>query len=122
MSICSEGASKMSPVSRLIRRSAVLVLFAVPSLFASPWSKVKPHPKTTEQLRQEYIARLQEQYVPAAEQPTVGSLWSTENILGDFSSDYKARNVNDTITILASVQTTAAQSGSVDSERTLTSK
>ena len=111
----------MQLLSRLTRRTAVLLLLAVPSLFASPWSKVKPHPKTTEQLRQEYIARLQEQYVPAAEQPTVGSLWSTQNILGDFSSDYKARNVNDTITILASVQTTAAQSGSVDSERTLTS-
>jgi flagellar L-ring protein FlgH len=111
----------MQLLSRLTRRTAVLLLLAVPSLFASPWSKVKPHPKTSEQLRQEYIARLQEQYVPAAEQPTVGSLWSTQNILGDFSSDYKARNVNDTITILASVQTTAAQSGSVDSERTLTS-
>ncbi len=64
---------------------------------------------------------MQQQYVPAAEQGTVGSLWSAQSILGDFSSDYKARNVNDTITILASVQTTAAQSGSVDSERTLTS-
>jgi flagellar L-ring protein FlgH len=64
---------------------------------------------------------LQQQYVPAAEQPSVGSLWTTENILGDFSADYKARNLNDTITILASVQTTAAQSGSVDSERSLSS-
>jgi flagellar L-ring protein FlgH len=111
----------MQPVSRLLRRTAVLVLLAVPSLFAAPWSKIKPNPKTSEQLRQEYIARLQQQYVPAAEQPTVGSLWTTQNILGDFSSDYKARNLNDTITIVASVQTTAAQSGSVDSERTLTS-
>jgi flagellar L-ring protein FlgH len=112
----------MQPVLRLIRRTAVLVLLAVPPLFASsPWSKVKPHPKTPEQLREEYIARLQQQYVPASEQNTVGSLWSAQNLLGDFSSDYKARNLNDTITIVASVQTTAAQSGTVDSERTLTS-
>jgi flagellar L-ring protein precursor FlgH len=111
----------MQPAMRLIRRTAVLVLLAVPSLFASPWSKVKPHPKTPEQLRQEYIARLQQQYVPAADQGTVGSLWSSQNPLGDFSSDYKARNLNDTVTILASVQTTAAQSGTVDSERSLTS-
>jgi flagellar L-ring protein FlgH len=97
------------------------MLLAVPSLFASPWSKVKPHPKSPEQLREEYIARLQQQYVPAEEQATVGSLWTSEGRLGDFSSDYKARSLNDTITILASVQTTAAQSGSVDSERTLTS-
>jgi len=111
----------MRPVSKLVRRTAILMLLAVPSLFAAPWSKLKPPAKTPEQLRQEYIARLQQQYVPAAEQGTVGSLWSVQNILGDFSSDYKARNVNDTITIIASVQTTAAQSGSVDSERTLTS-
>jgi flagellar L-ring protein FlgH len=111
----------MQPVMRLIRRTAVLVLLAVPSLFASPWSKVKPHPKTPEQLREEYIARLQQQYVPAEELSTVGSLWSAQNRLGDFSSDYKARNLNDTITIVASVQTTAAQSGTVNSQRTLTS-
>src|SRR3984957_13550216 len=111
----------MQPVMRPIRRTAVLLLLAVPSLFASPWSKVKPHPKTPEQLREEYIARLQQQYVPAEELSTVGSLWSTQNRLGDFSSDYKARNLNDTITIVASVQTTAAQSGTVNSQRTLTS-
>jgi flagellar L-ring protein FlgH len=111
----------MQPVSRLIKRTAVLVLLAVPSLFASPWSKVKPHPKTSEQLRQEYIARLQQQYVPADEQGTVGSLWSAQGRLGDFSSDYKARNLNDTITIVASVQTTAAQSGTVNSQRALSS-
>jgi flagellar L-ring protein FlgH len=111
----------MQPVMRFVRRTAVLVLLAVPSLFASPWSKVKPHPKTPEQLRQEYIARLQQQYVPADEQGTVGSLWSAQSRLGDFSSDYKARSLNDTITILASVQTTAAQSGTVNSQRTLTS-
>ena len=40
--------------------------------------------------------------------------------LGDFSVDYKAHNLNDTITILVAVQTTAAQSGTVDSERTFT--
>jgi flagellar L-ring protein precursor FlgH len=112
----------MQPVLRLIRRTAVLVLLAVPPLFASsPWSKVKPHPKTPEQLREEYIARLQQQYVPITEVSSVGSLWMPRSVLGDFSSDYKARNLNDTITIQVAVQTTAAQSGTVDSERTLTS-
>jgi flagellar L-ring protein precursor FlgH len=51
----------------------------------------------------------------------VGSLWSPQSSLGDFSVDYKAHNLNDTITILVAVQTTAAQSGTVDSERSLTS-
>jgi flagellar L-ring protein FlgH len=111
----------MQPLSKLLRRTVLLALLAGPSLFAAPWDKVKPHPKTPEQLRQEYIARLQQQYIPAGDQFTVGSLWAAQNVLGDFSSDYKARNLNDTITIVASVQTTAAQSGTVDSERSLTS-
>ena len=58
---------------------------------------------------------------PPADTSTVGSLWSPQSPLGDFSVDYKAHNLNDTITILVAVQTTAAQSGTVDSERSLTS-
>ena len=38
-----------------------------------------------------------------------------------FLSDYKAHHLNDTITIQVSVQTTATQSGTVDSERSFTS-
>jgi flagellar L-ring protein FlgH len=106
----------------LIRRSAALALLGASSLFASPLSLLKQHPaKTPEQLRAEYIARLQQQYVPATEVASVGSLWTTRSLLGDFSSDYKALNLNDTITIQVAVQTTAAQSGTVDSERSLTS-
>jgi flagellar L-ring protein FlgH len=105
----------------VLKPSIALVLLAASSLFASPLNKLKPHPKTPEQLRAEYIARLQQQYLPAADNSTVGSLWSPQSSLGDFSVDYKAHNLNDTITILVAVQTTAAQSGTVDSERSLTS-
>ena len=56
--------------------------------------------------------------MPPPNPRTVGSFWSAANALGDLSSDYLARNVNDTIIIQVSVQTTAAQSGTVDSERT----
>jgi flagellar L-ring protein precursor FlgH len=103
--------------ANILRRTASLALLAASSLFALPLHLARQHPKTPEQLRQEYIARLQQQYVPAADQSTVGSLWSAQSPLGDFSVDYKARNLNDTITILVAVQTTAAQSGTVDSER-----
>jgi flagellar L-ring protein FlgH len=106
----------------LFRSSVALALLAASSLYASsPLDKLKKTPKTPEQLRAEYIARLQEQYVPAVEEGSVGSLWTARSVLGDFSSDYKARNLNDTITIQVAVQTTAAQSGTVDSERSLTS-
>jgi len=79
---------------------------------------VKPAKKTSQELRAEYLAHLNEQYMPPPNPRTVGSLWSAANALGDLSSDYRARNVNDTIVVQVSVQTTAAQSGTLDSERT----
>jgi flagellar L-ring protein FlgH len=106
----------------LLRSSVALALLAASSLYASsPLDRLKKTPKTPEQLRAEYITRLQQQYVPAIEEGSLGSLWTARSVLGDFSSDYKARNLNDTITIQVAVQTTAAQSGTVDSERSLTS-
>jgi len=81
---------------------------------------VKPVKKTSQELRAEYLEHLNEQYMPPPNPKTVGSLWSAANALGDLSSDYRARNVNDTIIVQVSVQTTAAQSGNVDSERSFT--
>ncbi len=80
-------------------------------------SKLKPKSKSPEQLRAEYLARLQQQNLPAIEDHTVGSLWSPQNALGDLAVDYKARRLNDTITIQVAVQTSAAQSGSVNTSR-----
>lgn len=68
------------------------------------------------ELRSEYVARLQEQETPAPLN-TVGSLWNAGGEMNDISSDYKARKLNDTVVILVSVQTTAAQSGDVNSQR-----
>jgi flagellar L-ring protein precursor FlgH len=104
----------------LLRRTAVLALFSVSYPFAFCLSAHKTDQKASEALRLKYIARLQEQYVPANDDHTVGSLWSPGSALGDFSADYKAHSLNDTITIQVAVQTTAAQSGTVDSERTFT--
>lgn len=79
-------------------------------------SSTKKKPPTD--LRADYLARLQEQYMPPPDPRTVGSLWSAVNTLGDLSSDYKAHNVNDLVVVQVAVQTTAAQSGTSDSERT----
>lgn len=68
------------------------------------------------QIRSDYLSRVQEQDLPSAPR-TLGSLWTPGAELGDFSTDYKARKVNDTLVILASVKTTAAQSGDVNSSR-----
>lgn len=98
------------------RAIAVAMLLASSSLLFAKLPK--PHTKSPDELRAEYIARLQQHYVPAADERTVGSLWTPQAPLGDFSADYKALHLNDTVTIQVAVQTTAAQSGTVDSERT----
>jgi flagellar L-ring protein FlgH len=79
------------------------------------------NPKTSKknspaELRSEYIARLQEQE-PAPVSNTVGSLWNAGGDMTDISADYKARKLNDTVVILVAVQTTAAQTGDVNSQR-----
>ena len=104
----------------LITRIFVIVLLGVSSTFVLCANPLKPHPRTPEQLRTDYIARLQQKYVPVTDEHTVGSLWTAQSPLGDFSVDYKAHHLNDTITIQVAVQTTATQSGTMDSERTFT--
>lgn len=49
--------------------------------------------------------------------PTTGSLWSPGAELNDVSLDYKARRLNDTLVILVSVKTSAAQNADVNSQR-----
>ncbi|MGC2404359.1 MAG: flagellar basal body L-ring protein FlgH [Acidobacteriaceae bacterium] len=105
--------------SSILKRALLFAFLSGSSLLASsPMHMLKPNQKTSEQLRQEYITRLQQKYVPAVDQATIGSLWSPQGLLNDLNADYKAHNLNDTITILVSVQTTAAQSGSVATQRT----
>lgn len=99
------------------QRSIALALIGVSASLVFAATPAKTKPKTPEELRADYIKRLQEGSFSAPEQTTVGSLWSPGAALGDFNSDYKALHLNDTITILVAVQTTAAQSGTVDSER-----
>jgi flagellar L-ring protein FlgH len=96
--------------------AAALLLATAPALQATFPKKSKANP---DQLRLDYIARLQQQDVHPADGKTLGSLWSPSSTLGDLSTDYKARKLNDTITILVAVQTTAAQSGDASSQRTL---
>jgi flagellar L-ring protein precursor FlgH len=88
----------------------LVALWFLPAAHARTSKKNSPA-----QLRSDYIARLQEQEAPKAER-TVGSLWSPGDV-GDLSTDYKARKLNDTVVILVSVQTNAAQSGDVNSSR-----
>jgi len=71
---------------------------------------------TPADLRSDYIARITQRDVPISTR-TVGSIWSADGDLTDISADYKARKINDTVVILVSVSTTAAQTGDVNSQR-----
>lgn len=84
---------------------------------AAACAQAKTQKKAAPDLRADYLARLNEQLMPPPQARTVGSLWSSANSLGDLSTDYKAHNVNDTIVVQVSVQTTAAQSGSANTSR-----
>jgi len=79
--------------------------------------KTKKTKNNSQQLRADYIARLQQMDGHVVLETTVGSLWSQGNTLGDLSTDYKAHRVNDTIVIVVAVQTTAAQSGDSSYQR-----
>ena len=98
------------------RLIAVLLVVAMTPFAHAAAKKTKSQ---SDQLRAAYIARLQQQDVHAASGQTVGSLWSPSNTMGDLSTDYKARKLNDTIIILVAVQTTAAQSGDSSYQRTV---
>jgi flagellar L-ring protein precursor FlgH len=104
---------------KLLLSAAAIMLLAPFSAKAAPsiFDKLKSHPKSQEQLRAEYLTRLQQSNIPATDEHTMGSLWSPQAALTDLAGDYKARHLNDTITIQVSVQTTAAQSGSVQTSR-----
>ena len=99
------------------QRSIALALIGVSASLVFAATPAKTKPKTPEEIRADYIKRLQEGSFATPEPTSVGSLWTPGAALGDFNSDYKALHLNDTITILVAVQTTAAQSGTVDSER-----
>ncbi|MDR3746431.1 MAG: flagellar basal body L-ring protein FlgH [Acidobacteriaceae bacterium] len=94
----------------------LLLLAATTVAESSVTKKSKTNP---DQLRRDYIARLQQRDVPSVSGQTVGSLWTPGNTLGDLSTDYKARKLNDTIVILVSVQTSAAQTGNSSYQRTV---
>jgi flagellar L-ring protein precursor FlgH len=94
---------------RIVASALAIVCFC--SIPGAPKNK-----QTPEELRQAYIACVQQQPAPPAVH-TLGSLWSPGAALGDISSDIRARGPNDTITIVVAELTSAQSSGNVTSQR-----
>lgn len=97
------------------RRWGTCLLFGLLSLLPVRASR-KPK-KSADDLRQDYLTKVAQQYTAPQPERTTGSLWSATGALADPATDYKAHTLNDTLTVVVSVQTTAAQSGSVDNSR-----
>lgn len=97
---------------------AALAILALDATTASASSLLhKPPRKSTAQLRAEYLSGIAEPTAVRTPERTAGSIWSAGGAMIDPSSDYKAHSLNDAITVVVSVQSNAAQSGSVDSGR-----
>ncbi len=102
------------PMSQFLRRLLYLQVIAGTVVLSAAHAHTNKKNSTT-QLRSDYISRVQESEAPKSER-TVGSLWLPGDV-GDLSGDYKARKLDDTVVILVSVQTSATQSGNVNSSR-----
>ena len=72
--------------------------------------------KDVGQSRVDYIANVQEQPGPETI-ATPGSLWRPDAALNGMTSDYKARQVGDTLTIQVIQQTTAQSAGDLTAQR-----
>ena len=100
-------------------RASAVVLIAFACTVLSAASKPKPTP---EDLRQAYIASVQQLPMAQPETRTLGSLWSPGATLGQLSADFKARGVNDILTIVVAELTSSQSTGNVTSQRTFTTQ
>jgi len=96
-----------------------VVCIVVTGIFSFSPGRVAAKSKLTPQdLRQTYLARVQQQPVAPTEARTLGSLWTPGAPLGQLASDFKARGLNDSITIVVAELTSAQASGNLNSQRT----
>ena len=105
-------SSKLTPFIHALTLGALLVV----TVNAGAGNSRHPK-KTPEQLRAEYLDTVSSSVTELPLRGTMGSVWSPNGPLNDPGIDYKARVLHDNLTIAVAVQTTAAQSGSVDSAR-----
>jgi flagellar L-ring protein precursor FlgH len=106
-------------IGGLIRRAFALLLeimfvAGAPSLLAKTTTAAQKDPQQT---RAAYIARVQQQEGQGPVPTTMGSLWAPGGAFNELSTDYKAHNVGDTLTLVVLEQTSAQSTGDVNSSR-----
>jgi flagellar L-ring protein precursor FlgH len=73
--------------------------------------------QNSDQLRAEYMSRVQEMTAPSELAHALGSLYSPTGAFTDITADYKARRVGDVVTLVVFENTTAQSTGDVNTQR-----
>jgi len=81
------------------------------------WAKVFTA-KDPQQTRAAYIARVEQEGGVTQTAATLGSLWYPGAAYSELSTDYKARNLGDTVTLVVVEKTAAQSTGDVNGQRT----
>ncbi|MGA8153906.1 MAG: flagellar basal body L-ring protein FlgH [Terriglobales bacterium] len=99
-----------------------LVLWTAASLLATaPPGQADTKVKADSQkLRSDYVARMQQQMPATRDVGTLGSLYLPNGAFTDMVADYKARRVNDVVTLVVFENTTAQSTGDVTTSRATT--
>ncbi|MGA8298745.1 MAG: flagellar basal body L-ring protein FlgH [Terriglobales bacterium] len=82
------------------------------------WAKSKN--QNSDQLRKEYLNRVEEQVGSMQSVTTLGSLYNPSAAFLDMSSDYKAHQVGDIVTLVVLENTSAQSTGDVNTSRSYT--
>lgn len=83
----------------------------------APCASARQKQQSSDRLRAEYLARVQEQSTAEPQGATLGSLYSPGAALMDMAADYKARRVGDVVTLVVFENTAAQSSGDVNTQR-----
>jgi flagellar L-ring protein FlgH len=94
---------------------AALISLLVCCVNASARTKVK---QDSQQLRQDYIARMERDTPSTQPVMTLGSLYLPDSSFTDMASDYKAHHLGDVVTLLVAETTAASSTGDVNTQRT----
>ena len=92
-----------------------LIALVTGTLSTSLYAKIAH--QDPQKMRADYIARVQQQTAVVPTDAQAGSLWATGGALTNLSTDYKASQLNDLITIVVVQKTTAQATGNTNGER-----
>ncbi len=98
---------------RAVAAFAIVVAFAAAP---SAWARSKN--QNSDQLRNEYLARVKGQALSIQSASTLGSLYNPGAAFLDMTSDYKAHQIGDVVTLVVLENTTAQSTGDVNTSRT----